>query len=56
VIASVDDEGPLPEGFCLRGGGGLGLHLIAGLLDQLRGTLDVIPAGRGKAFVVRLPA
>lgn len=55
IVVSVTDSGPLPAGFAIRQSSGLGMRLIAGLLDQLRGTVDVVPQGSGKSFVVRVP-
>jgi two-component sensor histidine kinase len=55
VVASVADDGPLTKELSESDGNGLGMRLVATLLRQLRGSMEIVPQKAGKAFVVRVP-
>jgi PAS domain S-box-containing protein len=53
---TVTDDGPgLPEGFNPRTSQGLGMRLVTGLIDQLKGRLKVLHTSRGTGFSIELP-
>ena len=54
-ISVSDDGAALPANFAVRAHPGLGMRMITVLLQQLKGTLDIVPGLNGKAFVVRVP-
>ena len=56
VTVSVADDGPLPPNFKVAESRGLGMRMISALLQQLHGTLEIVPHGGGKSFVVHVPA
>jgi PAS domain S-box-containing protein len=56
IAIRVSDQGiGLPPGFSLDGARSLGMVLIAGLLSQLDGTIEIVPAARGATFILSAP-
>lgn len=55
VVVLVADRGPFPPDFKVADSKGLGMRMISVLLQQLRGSLEVVPLAHGKSFVVRVP-
>jgi two-component sensor histidine kinase len=57
LLLQVDDDGRgLPVDFNARGGPGLGMRIVQGLIAQLGGELQIEAQSPGAHFRVRLPA
>jgi two-component sensor histidine kinase len=54
VLTVADDGLGLPEGFALKGGSGLGLHLAALMAEQTRARISVATKG-GARFTLSVP-
>ena len=56
IAITVKDEGVgLPDGFSVAGGTNLGMILIASLLAQLSGRIEIQDHGPGTCFLVTVP-
>jgi two-component sensor histidine kinase len=56
LLLQVDDDGRgLPGDFNPRGGSGLGMRIVQGLIAQLGGELQIEAQSPGAHFRVRLP-
>ncbi|MGH6923934.1 MAG: sensor histidine kinase [Propylenella sp.] len=57
ILLTVSDDGEkLPTGFDAAQSESLGMRMVVGLVNQLRGKLDIVPSGPGKSFVVLVPS
>jgi two-component sensor histidine kinase len=55
MVLTIADDGPgLPEGFTLKGGSGLGLHLVAMMAEQTHARIAVATKG-GARFTLSVP-
>ncbi|ULB08896.1 MASE1 domain-containing protein [Cereibacter azotoformans] len=57
LVLTVADDGPgLGEGFDLMAQPGFGVRMVASLIGQVNGTIRTLPAQRGAAIEIRVPA
>ncbi|EKE45403.1 multi-sensor signal transduction histidine kinase [Oceaniovalibus guishaninsula JLT2003] len=55
MLSVMDDGAGLPEGFDIASCNGMGLKIVQAILEELDGTIGVIPTDRGACFRVDLP-